>query len=90
MWKKAITYINLNKNKIKRCNSCCNRYESKNIINQIKNHSETNRPKQKKQESNIGIYKQFNSDRIIKVDNKIKKIISKPLKSKVQNKTIKK
>jgi len=83
---KKITYINLNKNKIKRCNSCCNRYESKNIINQIKNHSETNRPKPKKQESNIGIYKQFNSDRIIKVDNKIKKIISKPLKSKVQNK----
>ena len=82
--RKKMTYINLNKNKIKRCNSCCSRYDSKNIINQTKNHSETNRPKQKKLESNIGAYKQFNSDRIIKVDSKIKKIISKPIINKVK------
>ena len=81
---RKITYMNLNKNRIKRCNSCCNRYESKNIINQIKKHSETNRPNQKKNDRNIGTYRQFNSDRITKKDNKIKKIISKPIKNKDQ------
>ena len=81
---RKITYMNLNKNRIKRCNSCCNKYESKNIINQIKKHSETNRPNQKKNDRNIGTYRQFNSDRITKKDNKIKKIISKPIKNKDQ------
>ena len=81
---RKITYMNLNKNRIKRCNSCCNRYESKNIINQINKHSETNRPNQKKNDGNFGTYRQFNSDRITKKDNKIKKIISKPIKNKDQ------
>ena len=81
---KKIAYINLNKNKIKRCNSCCNRYDSKNIINQIKNQSESNRFRQKKQDNNLDKNKKFNSDRIVKVENKIKKIISKPIISKAR------
>ena len=81
---KKIIFSNLNKSKIKRCNSCCNRYDSKNIINQIKNQSESNRFRQKKQDKNLDNNKKFNSDRIVKVENKIKKIISKPIISKAR------
>jgi len=83
---KKIKYISFNKSKTKRCNSCCNRDESKNIFNKIKKQTETNRLKPKYFDKNDEISKIFNSDRIVKINNKIKKIMFIPTKIKIPKK----
>ena len=79
---KKIKYTSFNKPKIKRCNSCSNRYDPKNIFTQTKNLSRTNRQNRMSYDKTTDKSSQFNSPRIIKSDDKIQKILSNPIKEK--------
>jgi hypothetical protein len=83
---KKIKYTNFNKSKTKRCNSCTNIFESKNYINRIQNLSNlsrTNRQKRKRYDKILNINtNQFSLDKVIKINDNIKKIIKNPIKNK--------
>ena len=86
---KKIKYTSFNKTKIKRCNSCSNRYEPKknftNNFTQIKNVSRTNRQYRMSSEKTSEKSNQFNTHRTIEKYDKLKKILNNPIKNK--NKT---
>ena len=70
---KKIKYLNLNKSKVKRCNSCTNRNNSK--IGQ----------KQKKHDLSTDTSNRFNSYIKINLDDKIKKILINPISKRNDN-----
>ena len=83
---KKIRYINFNKCKTKRCNSCCNRYEPKKIINDIKNLSRTNRQRKRCYDIKTDMSNQLSSYQKININDKIKKILINPIKNRSKNK----
>ena len=78
---KKINYISFNKSKSKRCNSCTNRYDSKNIFSEIKSVSRTNRQNRRRYDLSTDI-NQFKSYQKINIDDKIKKILINPIRNK--------
>ena len=79
---KKIKYISLNNCQTKRCNSCINRYNSKNIFQDNNKLSRTNRQKWKRYEISTDTSNQFNSYQKINIDDKIKKILINPMRHK--------
>ena len=79
---KKINYISFNKSKSKRCNSCTNRYDSKNIFSEIKSVSRTNRQNRKRYDLSTETNNQFKSYQKINIDDKIKKILINPIRNK--------
>ena len=73
---KKITYINLNKSKVKRCNSCKNRNNSKILKKKKKNNFFTDTSNK------------FNSYLKINIDDKIKKVLINPISKKNVNNNI--
>jgi hypothetical protein len=78
---KKINYISFNKSKSKRCNSCTNRYDSKNIFSEIKSVSRTNRQNRRRYDLSTDT-NQFKSYQKINIDDKIKKILINPIRNK--------
>ena len=78
---KKINYISFNKSKSKRCNSCTNRYDSKNIFSEIKSVSRTNRQNRRRYDLSTD-NNQFKSYQKINIDDKIKKILINPIRNK--------
>jgi len=79
---KKINYISFNKSKSKRCNSCTNRFDSKNIFSEIKSVSRTNRQNRKRYDLSTETSNQFKSYQKINIDDKIKKILINPIRNK--------
>lgn len=78
---KKINYISFNKSKSKRCNSCTNRCDSKNIFSEIKSVSRTNRQNRRRYDLSTD-NNQFKSYQKINIDDKIKKILINPIRNK--------
>lgn len=78
---KKINYISFNKSKSKRCNSCTNRCDSKNIFSEIKSVSRTNRQNRRRYDLSTDT-NQFKSYQKINIDDKIKKILINPIRNK--------
>ena len=78
---KRINYISFNKSKSKRCNSCTNRCDSKNIFSEIKSVSRTNRQNRRRYDLSTDT-NQFKSYQKINIDDKIKKILINPIRNK--------
>lgn len=78
---KKINYISFNKSKSKRCNSCTNRCDSKNIFSEIKSVSRTNRQNRRRYDLSTDT-NQFKSYQKINIDDKIKKILINPIRYK--------
>ena len=78
---KKINYISFNKSKSKRCNSCTNRCDSKNIFSEIKSVSRTNRQNRRRYDLSTDT-NQFKSYQKINIDDKIKKILINHIRNK--------
>ena len=81
---KKINYISFNKSKSKRCNSCTNRCDSKNIFSEIKSVSRTNRQNRRRYDLSTDT-NQFKSYQKINIDDKIKKILINPISKRNDN-----